>query len=158
MIAVDILRWPGVNQAFLFSFILTLVLSYVVIMVGQRRPVARQATWGEAMFGSAYVFFVIFLAFGVVPHQWIDHADKELGWRKDKIIFGPFNLLKPQEFGGPFPFTLSYEAVRDIVVLAIHGIYIGLFIYLFVWWQKRGEVKQVALPSSTYGRPLVRKS
>lgn len=158
MIAIDILRWPGVNQAFLFSFFVTLLMSYVVIVVGKRRPVDRQATWGEAMFGSAYVFFVIFLAFGVVPHQWIDHADKELGWRKDKIIFGPFNVMKPQEFGGPFPFTISYEALRDIVVLGIHGVYIGLFIYLFAWWQKRGEVKQVALPSSTYGRPLVKKA
>jgi hypothetical protein len=101
---------------------------------------------------------VIFLAFGVVPHQWIDHADKELGWRKDKLIFGPFDILKPQEFGGPFPFTISYEALRDIVVLVIHGIYIGAFIYLFAWWQKRGEVKQVALPTSTYGRPLVKKT
>jgi hypothetical protein len=127
-------------------------------VVGKRRPVDRQATWGEAMFGSAYVFFVIFLAFGVVPHQWIDHADKELGWRKDKVIFGPFDIMKPQEFGGQFPFTISYEALRDIVVLGIHGVYIGLFIYLFAWWQKRGEVKQVELPSSTYGRPLVKKA
>lgn len=158
MIAVDILRWPGVNQAFLFSFVVTNVLAYLVVVVGKRRPVDRKATWGEAMFGSAYAFFVIFLAFGVVPHQWIDHADKELGWRKDKILFGPFNLLKPQEFGGQFPFTLSYEALRDIVVLVIHGLYIGVFIYLFVWWQKRGEVKPVELPSSSYGRPLVRKS
>jgi hypothetical protein len=158
MIAVDILRWPGMNQAFLFSFFATNLLAYLVIVVGKRRPTDRKATWGEAMFGSAYVFFVIFLAFGVVPHQWIDHADKELGWRKDKLIFGPFNLLKPQEFGGPFPFTLSYEALRDIVVLVIHGIYIGAFIYLFVWWQKRGEVKPAALPSSTYGRPLVKKA
>ena len=158
MIAIDILRWPGVNQAFLFSFFVTLLMSYLVIVVGKRRPVYRQATWGEAMFGSAYVFFVIFLAFGVVPHQWIDHADKELGWRKDKVIFGPFNIMKPQEFGGQFPFTISYEALRDIVVLGIHGVYIGLFIYLFAWWQKRGEVKQVELPSSTYGRPLVKKA
>ncbi|NBO33933.1 MAG: hypothetical protein EBV02_06140, partial [Actinobacteria bacterium] len=59
---------------------------------------------------------------------------------------------------GPFPFTISYEALRDIVVLVIHGIYIGAFIYLFAWWQKRGEVKQVALPTSTYGRPLVKKT
>ena len=158
MIAVDILRWPGMNQAFLFSFFATNLMAYLIFWVGKRRPVDRKATWGEAMFGSAYAFFVIFLAFGVVPHQWIDHADKDLGWRKDKLIFGPFDILKPQEFGGQFPFTISYEALRDIVVLVIHGIYIGLFIYLFVWWQKRGEVKPAALPSSTYGRPLVRKS
>ena len=157
MLAIDVLRWPGMNQAFLFSFIITTVLALVIIPVGKRRPADRKATWGEAMFGSAYAFFVLFLAFGVVPHQWIDHADKDLGWRKDKIIFGPFNLLKPQELGGPFAFTISYEAVRDIIVIVIHAFYIGLMIYLFVWWQKRGEQKPKALPTSTYGRPLVRK-
>jgi hypothetical protein len=145
------------NQAFLFSFIITTALALVIIPVGKRRPANRKATWGEAMFGSAYAFFVLFLAFGVVPHQWIDHADKDLGWRKDKIIFGPFDLLKPQELGGPFAFTISYEAVRDIIVIVIHAFYIGLMIYLFVWWQKRGEQKLKALPTSTYGRPLVRK-
>ena len=157
MLAVDVLRWPGMNQAFLFSFIITTALALVIIPVGKRRPSDRKATWGEAMFGSAYAFFVLFLAFGVVPHQWIDHADKDLGWRKDKIIFGPFDLLKPQELGGPFAFTISYEAVRDIIVIVIHAFYIGLMIYLFVWWQKRGEQKPKALPTSTYGRPLVRK-
>jgi hypothetical protein len=145
------------NQAFLFSFIITTALALVIIPVGKRRRSDRKATWGEAMFGSAYAFFVLFLAFGVVPHQWIDHADKDLGWRKDKIIFGPFDLLKPQELGGPFAFTVSYEAVRDIIVIVIHAFYIGLMIYLFVWWQKRGEQKPKALPTSTYGRPLVRK-
>jgi hypothetical protein len=110
------------------------------------------------MFGSAYVFGVMFLAFGVVPHQWIDHADKDLGWRKDKIIYGPFDLLKPQAMGGPFPFTISYEAVRDIIVLVIHGIFFALMIYLFAWWQKRGVVKPKEIETSSYGRPLVRKS
>ena len=148
MLAVDVLRWPGMNQAFLFSFIITTALALVIIPVGKRRRSDRKATWGEAMFGSAYAFFVLFLAFGVVPHQWIDHADKDLGWRKDKIIFGPFDLLKPQELGGPFAFTISYEAVRDIIVIVIHAFYIGLMIYLFVWWQKRGEQKPKALPTA----------
>jgi hypothetical protein len=146
------------NQAFLFSFIITTALALVIIPVGKRRPANRKATWGEAMFGSAYAFFVLFLAFGVVPHQWIDHADKDLGWRKDKIIFGPFDLLKPQELGGPFAFTISYEAIRDIIVIVIHAFYIGLMIYLFAWWQKRGVVKPKEIETSSYGRPLVRKS
>lgn len=158
MIAIDILRWPGMNQAFIVSFVVTTGMALAVIPFGKRRKAGQPTTWGEAMVGAVYAFFVMFLAFGVVPHQFIDHADKELGWRKDKLIFGPLDILKPQEFGGPFPFTISYEALRDIVVLVIHGIYIGLFIYLFAWWQKRGEVKQVELPSSTYGRPLVKKA
>ena len=159
MIAIDILRWPGVNQAFIVSFVITTAMALAVIPFGKRRPVDRKSTWGEALVGAVYTFFTMFLAFGVVPHQFIAHADRELGWRKDKLIFGPFDVLKPKAYGGPFPFTISYEALRDIVVLVIHGIYIGLFIYLFSWWQKRGEkAANKQIETSTYGRPLVRKA
>ena len=109
------------------------------------------------MFGSAYVFAILFIAFGVVPHQFIDHADKNLGWRKDKLIFGPFDLLKPKAFGGQFPFTMSYEAIRDIVVVTIHVVLMTIMVKMFNWWQKRGEAKPQAIATSTYGRPLVRK-
>ncbi len=158
MLAIDILRWPGVNQAFLFSLVLTTLMSLVVIPIGKRRSFDRKATWGEAMLGAAYVFAVLFLAFGVVPHQWIDHADKDLGWRKDKLVYGPFDILKSDTIGGSFPIVISYEAIRDIIVVVIHVYYIGLMIYLFKWWQKRGEVVTKEVATSTYGRPLVKRS
>jgi len=159
MLAIDILRWPGINQAFLFSLILTTAMALAVVPYGKRRPLGRPTTWGEAMVGSVYVFFAMFLAFGVVPHQFIDHADKELGWRKDKLVYGPFDLLNAKANGGNFPFTISYEAVRDIVVVVIHAYFIGLMIWLFVWWQKRGEKPAGAeIEKSTYGRPLVKKA
>jgi hypothetical protein len=161
MLSIDILEWPGMNQAFLVSFFGTLVLALVAIPYGKRRPVDRKITWGEALVGSTYVFGVLFLAFGVVPHQWIVHADNDLGWRKDKIVYGPFDILKPQPLGGSFnPLTISYEAVRDVIAIVIHVIYIGLMIYLFSWWQKRGELAKASkeLETSTYGRPLVKKA
>lgn len=158
MLAIDVLRWPGVNQAFLFSLVFTTLLSVLIIPIGKRRKFDRKATWGEAMIGAAYVFAVLFLAFGVVPHQWIDHADKELGWRKDKLVYGPFDILKPDTVGGGFPITISYEAIRDIIVVVIHVFYIGLMIYLSSWWQKRGKVATKEVVSSSYGRPLVKKS
>jgi len=157
MLAIDVLKWPGVNQAFIFSFIVTLALALVVIPFGKRRKPGTPVSWGEAMVGSLYVFGVMFLAYGVVPHQWIDHADKELGWRKDKILFGPFDIMKPKAFGGQFPFTLSYEAIRDTIVVLIHVVLMTLMVKMFNWWQKRGEVKPKAIATSTYGRPLVRK-
>ncbi len=159
MLAIDILRWPGMNQAFLFSFIFTSAMSLAVIPYSKRRPVDRKATWGEAMVGSVYVFFAMFLAFGVVPHQFIDHADKELGWRKDKLLNGPFDILQAKANGGNFPFTLSYEALRDVIVIVIHVYFIGLMIYLFAYWQKRGEkAASKQIESSSYGRPLVKKA
>ena len=54
MLALAITKWPGMNQAFLFSFILTVVLTLAVIPYAKRRPVGKKATWGEAMVGSAY--------------------------------------------------------------------------------------------------------
>jgi hypothetical protein len=158
MLAIDILRWPGVNQAFLFSFVFTTLLSVIIIPIGKRRKFDRKATWGEAMLGAAYVFAVLFLAFGVVPHQFIDHADKELGWRKDNLIFGPFDILKPQSFGGQFPFDVSYEAVRDTIVVVIHVFYFVVMGLIFAWWQKRGAVKTKEVETSSYGRPLARKA
>ena len=157
MLSIDILRWPGVNQAFLFSLGLTTAMALIVIPFGKRRPVGTGTTWGEAMIGAVYTFFVLFLAFGVVPHQFLDHADKNLGWRKDKLIFGPFDLLKPKAYGGQFPFTMSYEAIRDTIVVLIHVVLMTIMVKMFNWWQKRGEVKPKAIATSGYGRPLVRK-
>ena len=158
MIAIDILRWPGVNQAFIFSFVVTTAMALVVIPVGKRRPISQVATWGEAMVGAVYTFFTLFLAFGVVPHQFIDHADKELGWRKDKLLYGPFDILNAKANGGFFPFTISYEAVRDVSVVVIHVYFIALMMFMFIWWQKRGDKVAKEIETSSYGRPLVRKS
>ncbi len=158
MIAVDVLRWPGVNQAFLVSFIAALVLVLAIIPYGKHRPVDAPFDWGQAMLASVYIFATMFLAFGVVPHQWISHADKNLGWSKDKLLVGWGGVLKPQSQGGWNPITLQYEAVRDIVVVLLHVVFFGLYIFVAIWWQKRGAVKPKELPMSTYGRPLVKKA
>jgi len=159
MIAIDVLEWPGVNQAFLVSFLAAIGLTLLAIPYGKRRPVGKPCSWGEAMLGSAYAFFTMFVAFGVVPHQWIDHADKNLGWSKDKVIYGPGGILKPQSAGGWNPITLQYEAVRDIVVVVLHVIFFGLLIFIWSWWQKRGQAKpSTEIETSTFGRPLVKRA
>ena len=38
MIAIDVLKWPGVNQAFIVSLVAALGLSLAVIPYGKRRP------------------------------------------------------------------------------------------------------------------------
>jgi hypothetical protein len=158
MIAIDVLEWPGINQAFLASFIGTILLCLAIIPYGKRRPVGAPFSWGEAMLGSTYIFLVLFFAFGVVPHQWIDHADKDLGWSRDKLLFGPGGILKPESAGGWNPITLQYQAVRDTIVVLLHVVFFVLLGWLAIWWQKRGEEKPKELPTSTYGRPLVKKA
>lgn len=158
-LAIDVLTWPGVNMAFLFSFFLSTALALLVIPYSKRRPLDKVTTWGEAMLAAVFAFGVMFLAFGVVPHQWIDHADKDLGWNKAKIIYGPFDIFKPQAYGGNFPFTMQYEAVRDVVVVLIHVWYFGLVMLLWSVWQKRGKKStSTEVATSSYGRPLVKKA
>ena len=158
MTAIDVLEWPGMNQAFLVSLFATLILTFAVIPYGKRRPTNRKASWGEAMLASAYVFGVMFLAFGVVPHQWIDHADRNLGWDKTKLLVGPGGILKSQAEGGWFPFTLQYQAVRDIIVVVLHAIFFGLIIFMWHWWQTRDQKRITEIAVSSYGRPLVKKA
>jgi hypothetical protein len=159
--AIDVLTWPGMNQAFIVSFVATTVLALLAVPYAKRRPVGTPFTWGEAMLAAVWAFGIMFLAFGVVPHQWIDHADKDLGWTKTKLIYGPFDLLKPKAAGGNFPMTLQYEAVRDVIVVVIHLWYFGIMIYLWAMWQNRGKkaaAASTAVATSTYGRPLVKKA
>lgn len=159
MTAINLGLWPGANQAFLFSFFLATFMGLAVIPYAKRRPVNRVTTWGEAMLAACYAFGAMFIAFGVAPHQFIDHADKDLGWNKTKVVFGPFDVLKPKVLGGPFPFTIPYEAIRDIVVVVIHVWYFALIIYLWKVWQSRGEQQKASTKAieSSYGRPLVKK-
>jgi hypothetical protein len=163
VLAIDILKWPGMNVAFLTALIVTLGLTFAVIPFGKRRPIGKPISWGEAMLGSAYVFLVLFLAYGVVPNQWLLHVQNGLGWRADKIVLGPGQILKAQSTCNPecgqFPFTINYLQVGDAIVTMIYIAFLGLQIYMFSWWQKRGKkAPSTEVETSTYGRPLVKKA
>ena len=156
LIAIDILKWPGMNVALIVSFVVSNLMAFAALRYGKRRPVGTPTTWGEAMFGGTYAFIALFVAFGIVPHQWISHADRDLKWGTTRFVYGPFDLLKPEALGGHLPLSIPYQAIRDIVVVLIHVYYFGLVIYLWTVWQKRGETRPVAIETSTYGRPLVK--
>ncbi len=159
ILAFDILKVPGVNQAFLFSLGLTLALTFGAMAYGKRRPIGTPFSWGESMNASVYVFGTMFIAYGVVPDRFIQHADKNLEWSKQKLLFGPFDLLKPQVNGGWFPFTVSYQELRDIIVVLIHAVFFALQVWVWVSWQKRGKkTASTELETSSYGRPLVKKA
>ena len=55
------------------------------------------------------------------------------------------------------PVTTLWRALRDIVVVLIHVVYVAAAVIFAAAWQKRGKAEPVAEPStSDYGRPLVR--
>jgi predicted permease len=139
--------------AFVFSLLATIACAVVVVLYARRRPQGTPLSWGEAMVAAVFAFFAMFLAWGILPHQWLSYADNALQWRKDKILFGPAGI-----FDKALPFTLTYEVIRDVIAV---GIYVLTSVVLFVlWaqWQRRGQQKPKELPTSAFGRPLVKKA
>jgi hypothetical protein len=139
--------------AFIFSCIVLAVACAVVPWFAKRRPPGTPLTWGEAMVAALYVFFVMFLAWGIMPHQWLSYADNALHWRKDKILVGPGSAVYKVT-----KFTVSYEALRDLVAVLLYGITLGGMIALWSIWQNRGKEKPKEIPTSAYCRQLVKKA
>jgi hypothetical protein len=137
--------------AFVISLIACVLPCVLVVPYAKRRPVGTPVTWGEAMVAAVFLFAVMFVAYGIAPHQWLAYADNELRWRSDKILFGPADVVK-----NVVPFTISYQAIRDIIAAGIYIVFLGVQIWLWGFWQNRGKVKPKALPVSAFGRPLLK--
>lgn len=141
--------------AFAVSLLLAIAGNIAVLLYSKRRPVGAPLSWGEAMAAAVFAFVLFNFWYGVVPHQWITLADNEWGWRKDRIFFGPGDLFEPHRF---LPFTITYEALRDIIVTVIYGAGLTLHVFHWVQWQNRAKPKAEVVPTTSYGRPLARKS
>ncbi len=151
--------------AFVSSIIATILMVAACLYVGNRRPIGTPVTWGEAMVAGTWVFGIMMLAYGIVPHQWLNYADNELLWRPDKLLVGISsggvvwgNDVK--DLGGTGRILINYQAIRDIVATVIYVVALGGQMYLWSVWQKRGRKKpgDTEVARSRFGRPVLRKA
>lgn len=161
-ITVDGRQAPYLNVAFVVSWLIALVSLIPVFWVMKRRPVDKVATWGEAMVGAVYVFFILFWIYGTVPHQWLTFADAELNWRSDNFLIG-FRAPWDESQGileWALPFDLSYGTIKDLIAVVVYGVGLVANVAVFSMWQKRGDtVKTTELEAqSRYGRPIIQAS
>ena len=145
--------------AFAVSLLVTAAMVWGLNVFRQRCPADKEFTWGEAMLFAAYVFLVLFWAYGVVPHQWLTWADSELNWRPDRFIVGPSMPWTGDQgiIEWALPFTTTYLVLRDLIAVGIYGVALAANIVMWNQWQNRGVEKEEAEPTSEYGRPLVRE-
>jgi hypothetical protein len=143
--------------AFITSLLLGLVAVGIVFWYGRRRAVGAPLSWGEAMAAATYAFLVFFWWYGVIPNQWLLWADNELNWRSDTYLAQAGQALFGQEWLSWWPLDVTMVVVRDIIVMGVYGLGIGLHIGVWAWWQDRAKEKPAVVPASRYGRPLVRK-
>ena len=127
-------------------------LALAMVVSRDPRPQDRATTWAEAMAGAVGVFFLMTLAYGVVPHEWITFSDKYLRWTPDKVLVETY-LIKP-----------NYQQLRDLVVVVIYGVFFGLNLRLWMLWQGRlvprpepAVEEGKVLRTSRFGRPVKSK-
>jgi formate hydrogenlyase subunit 3/multisubunit Na+/H+ antiporter MnhD subunit len=151
--------------AFISSIIATILMVAVCLYVGARRPIGTPVTWGEAMVAGTWVFAIMLLIYGIVPHQWLNYADNELLWRPDKLLVGISSGgvvwgNEAKDLGGTGRILINYQAIRDIVATVIYVVGLGGQMYLWSVWQKRGRKKpgDVEEARSRFGRPVLRKA
>ena len=148
----------GFFNALQVLMVWTIVFGAVAIglaMVVSRdpRPQDRATTWSEAMAGAVGVFFLMVLAYGVIPSEWITFSDKYLQWTTDKLVFETY-LIKP-----------NYQQLRDLIVVVIYGLFVGLNLLLWAKWQQRLVPKPEpaaeegkVVRTSRFGRPVKSKA
>ena len=98
--------------AFVVSILGLIAMIGIFWWYKDRTPRDHNFTWGEANLFAAFVFFGFFLAYGIIPHQWLVWADNELNWRPDRTVWGIGNILRPEAECGWLPFTISWLTVR----------------------------------------------
>jgi multisubunit Na+/H+ antiporter MnhB subunit len=142
--------------AFAASMIVALVGFWVmVVWYGRRRPIGAFLSWGEAIVAATAGFALMFWAYGVVPHQWLTYANNELGWTPSKILWEA-GEIEPAGIPLP-PFRINYENISHAIVVGIYGLFLTMHVAAWVLWQNRAKTKPIELPTSDYGRPLVKQ-
>ncbi len=149
--------------AFVVSMILMFAMIGVCLWVGKRRAPGSPFTWGEAFVAGTWVFAIMLLAYGVVPHQWLTYADNDLLWRADKLMVGISSAgvvwgNEADDLGGTGRIIVNYQAVRDIIAALLYIIFLAGQVWLWSVWQKRGRTKPEVEVASAFGRPVVRKA
>ena len=149
--------------AFISSVMIVIVGLAIAGLVARKRPPGTPLTWGEAFIAGAFMFALMIVAYGVVPHQWLNYADNELLWRPDRILLGVSSAGVKfgdagKAIGGSGRILVSYQAIRDIVAATLYIVFLGAQMFLWSAWQKRGRPKAEVEPTSRFGRPLLRKA
>jgi len=149
--------------AFVVSMILMFLMIGICLWVGKRRPPGAPFTWGEAFVAGTWVFAIMLLAYGVVPHQWLTLADNDLLWRADKLMVGISSAgivwgNGADDLGGTGRIIVNYQAIRDIIAALLYIVFLAGQVWLWSIWQKRGRTKPEVEVASAFGRPVVRKA
>jgi len=155
----DWLPWMRPAGRLILASVLFVIGLVVIAVLMRREKPDRPATWSECMAGAVGVFAMMTLAYAVIPSEWITFSDKYLQWDTTKFVFrnNQHIFFLPVNW----PFTMIKQDVRDIIVVVVYAVMIGLNVVLISKWQKRGQERPATeekARTSRFGRPLRRRA
>jgi hypothetical protein len=162
---VPVAIFYNLSAALVTAIILLFAGITIITWIGTRRPLGTPVTWGEAFLAGTFVFALMLLSYGIIPHQWLDFADNKLLWRSDKFAVGisfdkfPVDLKwghLAKQVGGSGRILVTFQAVRDMIAAGFYIIFLGGQMALWSAWQKRGRKQPELELSSAFGRPVVK--
>jgi hypothetical protein len=137
------LLWPCV----LFA----LGLAIVMFLIRRPKRSNEPATWAQSVLGAMYVWIMMTLGYGSIPHEWLTFANSYLKWdtasyamRKNRIIH----------------FDITRAAIADAVAAGIYVVVLVVNVAMFAMWQKRKAAEPATegaeMPMQPSGSPLAR--
>jgi len=111
---------------------------------------AEPSTWAQTILGAMFVWAMMALGYGTIPHEWATFGNSYLNFNTATFLMHKNRLIH---------FDITRSVVTDIGVTVIYGIAVVLQVWLFVRWQKRPAIdaEPVAQTDETRtGGPLAR--
>lgn len=125
------------------------------VVVMARRPKSPEpTTWAQTILGVIGFFALMTLAYGIVPHEWLNFASAHLKWGEDTFFVKNNSVL---------PFNIDRRAGADTVATLLYVVFAVVQVLLFAMWQKRPVAEagadapaegRKAAGTSRYGRPV----
>jgi hypothetical protein len=120
--------WARPGGRLIWASLLFLIGIAIVGYLTTRPKPAEPATWAQTVVGAIFVWALLILGYGTVPHEWLQFAASYLNFGTDTFALKQNSIL---------PFDITRQVIAHIVVVGIYGFALTTNIALFARWQKR---------------------
>jgi hypothetical protein len=125
------------------TLIFVIGLAIVGYLTTKPKP-AEPRTWAMTVLGAMFTWVMLILAYGTIPHEWLQFAAAYLNWGTDTFALRQNSIV---------PFDITRQVIAHVVVVGIYGFMLVTNVALFVRWQKRPEPTAVETPAAGEAAP-----
>jgi hypothetical protein len=132
-------QWMRPAGRLIWSTVIFAIGTVVAIRFCKKPKPAEPSTWAQTILGAMFVWAMMALGYGVIPHEWLTFGTAYLNFNTATYV------LRQNSF---IPTDITRSVVIDIGTTVIYGVVLVLQVWFFVRWQKR-PVLELAAVSDT---------